>query len=62
MPSKKAPAPNGFFYFMQSLRPELKREGVLVQNNRELAELAGPRWAVSSLINLFVYLYVYTRR
>ncbi|XP_028405303.1 protein maelstrom homolog [Dendronephthya gigantea] len=48
MPSKKNPPPNGFFYFMQSLRPALKREGVFVQNNRELADLAGPRWAVLS--------------
>ena len=49
MPSKKNPPPNGFFYFMQSLRPDLKRQGIVVQNNRELAELAGPRWAVSCL-------------
>ena len=47
MPPKKKPSPNGFFHFMQSLRPQLKREGVVVGSNRELAELAGPRWAVS---------------
>ena len=34
---------------MQSLRPDLKREGIVVSNNRELAELAGPRWAALSL-------------
>ena len=59
MPSKKNPPPNGFFFFMQSLRPELKRDGILVQNNRELAELAGPRWAVSSLKVKHSYLCIY---
>jgi hypothetical protein len=49
---------------MQSLRPDLKREGIVVANNRELAELAGPRWAVSStlyfLYNIrFVYVCMY---
>jgi hypothetical protein len=39
---------------MQSLRPDLKREGIVVANNRELAELAGPRWAVSSTL-YFLY-------
>ncbi|CAB4028708.1 Hypothetical predicted protein, partial [Paramuricea clavata] len=48
MPSKKNPPPNGFFFFMQSLRPDLKSEGIVVTNNRELAELAGPRWAALS--------------
>ena len=60
MPSKKNPPPNGFFYFMQSLRPDLKSEGIVVTNNRELAELAGPRWAVSFFTSLYiVYLHIH---
>ena len=48
MPSKKKQSRNAFFFFMQSLRPQLQRQGVTLENgNRTLAEFAGPQWAVS---------------
>ena len=69
MPNKKKnnQARNAFYFFMVSLRPQLERQGVVLENGMQsLAEIAGPRWKVSpqlshsrkkqqdiALINLF---------
>ena len=49
MPNKKknnAPK-NAFYFFMVSLRPQLERQGVVLENGMQsLAEIAGPRWKV----------------
>ncbi|CAH3119717.1 unnamed protein product [Pocillopora meandrina] len=47
MPNKKKnnQARNPFYFFMVSLRPQLERQGVVLENGmRSLAEIAGPRW------------------
>jgi len=49
MPNKKKnnQARNPFYFFMISLRPQLERQGVVLQNGMQsLAEIAGPRWKV----------------
>ena len=50
MPNKKKKnqAKNPFYFFMLSLRPQLERQGVVLENGLQtLAEIAGPRWKVS---------------
>ena len=50
MPSKKKKnqGRNAFYYFMISLRPQLERQGVVLENGMQtLAEIAGPRWKVT---------------
>ena len=50
MPNKKKnnQARNAFYFFMVSLRPQLERQGVVLENGMQsLAEIAGPRWKVS---------------
>lgn len=38
---------NAFYFYMVSLRPELQRQGVVLENGMQsLAEIAGPRWKV----------------
>lgn len=49
MPNKKKnnQARNPFYFFMVSLRPQLERQGVVLENGMQsLAEIAGPRWKV----------------
>lgn len=49
MPNKKKnnQAKNPFYFFMISLRPQLERQGVVLNNGMQsLAEIAGPRWKV----------------
>lgn len=49
MPNKKKnnQARNPFYFFMISLRPQLERQGVVLENGMQsLAEIAGPRWKV----------------
>lgn len=49
MPNKKKnnQAKNPFYFFMVSLRPQLERQGVVLNNGMQsLAEIAGPRWKV----------------
>ena len=49
MPNKKKnnQARNAFYFFMVSLRPQLERQGVILENGMQsLAEIAGPRWKV----------------
>lgn len=56
MPNKKKnnQARNPFYFFMVSLRPQLERQGVVLENGmRSLAEIAGPRWKVSWLMVSF---------
>ena len=56
MPNKKKnnQARNPFYFFMVSLRPQLERQGVVLENGmRSLAEIAGPRWKVSWLMLSF---------
>lgn len=55
MPNKKKgnQARNAFYFFMVSLRPQLERQGVVLENGMQsLAEIAGPRWKVSQRIVL----------
>ncbi|KAK3718270.1 hypothetical protein QZH41_013179 [Actinostola sp. cb2023] len=47
MPNKKNKnqPKNAFYYYMVSLRPQLQRQGVVLENGMaSLAEIAGPRW------------------
>ncbi|XP_048588733.1 protein maelstrom homolog [Nematostella vectensis] len=47
MPSKKNKNQprNAFYFYMVSLRPQLERQGVVLENGMQtLSELAGPRW------------------
>ena len=49
MPNKKKKnqGRNAFYYFMVSIRPQLERQGVILENGMQsLAEIAGPRWKV----------------
>lgn len=49
MPNKKNKnqGRNAFYFFMVSLRPQLERQGVILENGMQtLAEIAGPRWKV----------------
>ena len=49
MPNKKKnnAARNAFYFFMVSLKPQLERQGVVLENGMQsLAEIAGPRWKV----------------
>ena len=49
MPNKKKnnAARNAFYFFMISLKPQLERQGVVLENGMQsLAEIAGPRWKV----------------
>lgn len=53
MPNKKKnnQARNAFYFFMVSLRPQLERQGVILENGMQsLAEIAGPRWKVGFVL------------
>ena len=54
MPNKKKnnQAKNAFYFFMVSLRPQLERQGVILENGMQsVAEIAGPRWKVGFVFN-----------
>ena len=57
MPNKKKnnAARNAFYFFMVSLKPQLERQGVVLENGMQsLAEIAGPRWKVLCLQHSFL--------
>ena len=57
MPNKKKnnAARNAFYFFMVSLKPQLERQGVVLENGMQsLAEIAGPRWKVFYLQHSFL--------
>lgn len=57
MPNKKKnnAARNAFYFFMVSLKPQLERQGVVLENGMQsLAEIAGPRWKVLYLQHSFL--------
>lgn len=57
MPNKKKnnAARNAFYFFMVSLKPQLERQGVVLENGMQsLAEIAGPRWKVLCLRHSFL--------
>ena len=55
MPNKKNKnqGRNAFYFFMVSLKPQLERQGVILENGMQtLAEIAGPRWKVCCFENI----------
>lgn len=59
MPPKKKQSPkNGFFYFMQDFK---NRQGRNLRSMQEVAEAAGPHWAVRKyhiLMHFYYYFFI----